>query len=102
MKRCWIAVQNRIFTLLFSTLFLLPVMPQNVSAASIRPVCLRCEYLTSPINIDTPKPRFSWKLESDGCGIRQTAYHIQVQNVDSGKTIWDSGEVASDRQLWIE
>ena len=23
---------------------------------------LRCEYLTDPLGIDTPNPRFSWKL----------------------------------------
>jgi len=36
---------------------------------------LRCEYLTDPLGIDTPHPRFSWKLLDPGKthGQKQTA-----------------------------
>lgn len=62
---------------------------------------LRVEHMSAPINIDTPTPRFSWKLESNGYRVRQTAYRIEVEDADEGKLTWDSGEVKNGRQLWI-
>ncbi|MBR0326369.1 MAG: hypothetical protein IIX09_01050, partial [Clostridia bacterium] len=46
--------------------------------------------IINPIGIDT-LPYFSWKLESDVIGQRQSAYRIVVKNGDS--TVWDSGRV---------
>jgi hypothetical protein len=34
---------------------------------------LRCEYLTNPVGLDSPRPRLSWVIESDLRGERQTA-----------------------------
>ena len=33
------------------------------SAAALRPADLRCEYLVSPLGIDVPQPRLSWRME---------------------------------------
>ncbi len=58
---------------------------------------LRCEYLIDPIGIDSPAPRLSWELGTGSPtrrGARQSAYRIVVTR-DDGKTLWDSGRVAS-------
>lgn len=57
---------------------------------------LRCEYAANPLGIDTPRPRFSWRLDHDERGQAQTAYHILVASSldllasDMGD-LWDSG-----------
>ncbi|MES1185400.1 MAG: family 78 glycoside hydrolase catalytic domain [Myxococcales bacterium] len=63
-------------------------------------VGLRCEYLTDPLGIDTPKPRLSWALDSKDRNQSQTAYQVVVAGSD-GATVWDSGKVASAQQLHI-
>src|SRR5215475_5349444 len=42
--------------------------------ASLTAVDLRCEYLTSPLGLDEPQPRLSWRLESSDRGEWQSAY----------------------------
>ncbi|HAS84247.1 MAG TPA: hypothetical protein DCS43_16615 [Verrucomicrobia bacterium] len=64
---------------------------------------LRCEYLANPLGVDTPEPRFSWKLV-DSCrthGQRQTAWQVVVDGVGRGgrETLWDSGKVATDTSV---
>jgi alpha-L-rhamnosidase len=66
---------------------------------------LRCEYKADPIGIDSPSPRLGWRLESDGRGVAQTAYRIQVAR-DAAKwkkkdVLWDTGKVASDRSVHV-
>lgn len=48
----------------------------------------------SPVGLDAPQPRFSWKLKGSGEGLRQTAYQIQVS---SEALVWDSGWIDSDQ-----
>ena len=38
----------------------------------------RCEYKENPLGIDTPKPRFSWKIKALKRAAGQAAYNIQV------------------------
>ena len=72
--------------------------------SNIIPSKLTCEYAVNPLNVDVPKPRFSWILESDQRGQMQSAYQILVAgseeklNVDTGDK-WDSGKVTSDRSV---
>jgi len=54
---------------------------------------LRIEHLVSPLGLDEPSPRFTWKLASETRGERQSAYRIVVDR--SGETVWDSGKVSS-------
>jgi len=58
---------------------------------------LRCEYLVSPINIDTQYPRFSWIYESCGGDAVQQAYKLDVtttkQAMSEEKFLWTSGKV---------
>ena len=51
---------------------------------------LQVEYLTEPLGLGNPKPRFYWHAED---GITQTAYRIVCTR--GGKTVWDSGKVES-------
>lgn len=63
---------------------------------------LKCEYLTSPNNIDTFSPRFSWILESSERGQRQTRYQILVSTNESyTDTTWDSGQIFSSKTSQI-
>ncbi|HPS54002.1 MAG TPA: family 78 glycoside hydrolase catalytic domain [Sedimentisphaerales bacterium] len=68
---------------------------------------LRCEYLTNPLGIDTTQPRFSFKLQSDTAGQKQTAYQILVassqQLLDSNKAdLFDTSKVKSDNTVNIQ
>lgn len=62
---------------------------------------LRVEYMRNPIGIDTPHPRFSWEMESDEIGKKQSAYAITVEAGD-GSTVWDSGQINSDKSVGIK
>ncbi|MCF0172488.1 MAG: hypothetical protein HUJ91_01955, partial [Bacteroidales bacterium] len=58
----------------------------------------RCEWLSSPINIGTPQPRFSWEYSAtEG---HQKSYRLIVAADEKFENIlWDSGKVASDRTM---
>ncbi|MBN1126478.1 MAG: family 78 glycoside hydrolase catalytic domain, partial [Sedimentisphaerales bacterium] len=90
-----------------SFLALWMITPDILSAtdASVRPVDLRCEYLSNPLGIDVVKPRLSWRLEAvnpDNRGQRQAAYHILVRDPDKEETLWDSGWIKSDHCTNVE
>ena len=42
------------------------------------PSSLRVEHLVSPLGLDVPAPRFSWKLKGSGPAAFQTAYRLTV------------------------
>lgn len=67
-----------------------------VLGASLAPVSLRCEYLSSPLGLDEPHPRLTWRVESSERGEKQTAYQIVVAsdpNKLDSPDLWDSGKV---------
>lgn len=76
----------------------------------IFPVQLTCEYLSSPIGIDIPKPRFSWKFttaDETAFNQKQTDYRIlvsdKVRELNKDKAEWwDSGWINSDEMQLIE
>jgi len=61
---------------------------------------LRVEYLERPLAVASLQPRFSWWVEDNSAGAKQTAYQIQVRK--GSATAWDSGRVASNKQNQIE
>jgi len=68
---------------------------------------LRCEYMEHPVGIDSPNPRFSWKLNDARRGVYQKAYRLIVGesmdelNAGTGNC-WDSGITESRRTVNIE
>jgi alpha-L-rhamnosidase len=67
---------------------------------------LRVEYQTNPLGIDVPRPRLSWIIQAEGRDVMQTAYQVQVaaraDDLAAGRaTLWDSGQVASDRSVFV-
>lgn len=58
----------------------------------MKAINLKTEHLTDPLGLDAARPLLSWNCSD---GITQTAYEITAQS--SGRTVWDSGKVASSR-----
>ena len=62
-------------------------------------IALRVEYMTNPVGIDSPNPRFSWQLQDDRRGTVQTSYQVQVARTErelrASRLVWDSGKVRS-------
>ena len=56
----------------------------------MKAIRLRTEYLKDPLGIDIQKPFLFWNCDG---GKKQSAYRIVAQT--DGKTVWDSGKVAS-------
>ncbi len=81
--------------------------PWKLSAAPIparQPTSLRCDDLEHPLGDDNAKPLFSWRLQDERIGARQTAYRILVASdarklTPEAADIWDSGRVESGRSL---
>lgn len=76
-------------------LALMSVLAMNEAAAQ-RPVIrkvtqLRTEYLDDPIGIDAPRPRFTWRIESDAAGVRLQSSRIFVSS--------DSISLATGRRI---
>ncbi|MDD4009567.1 MAG: hypothetical protein PHQ67_07110, partial [Fermentimonas sp.] len=81
---------------------------------SFKPVDLQTDYLETPLGVDNPNPRFTWSIEDNRQGAKQTAYRLivgtnseKVNNIvgntpTSGSfngISWDTGVVKSDIQL---
>ncbi len=65
------------------------------------PVGLRCEYAKNPLGIGESLPRFSWKINDDRRGAKQTAYRLTVGTKPGETDVWDSGEVASHQSTQV-
>ena len=64
---------------------------------AIEPYDLRVEHLVNPLGIDTPKPRFTWKLKSQENGQRQQACVLElykIVNQAPTELIWTGGNIA--------
>ncbi|MEO7599846.1 MAG: family 78 glycoside hydrolase catalytic domain [Opitutus sp.] len=92
-----------------SSLCLLTLNPPARAAASsdrtLDVVDLRCESLVSPALIDTPAPRFSWRLESTLRGSHQTAYQLRLsaltaENRPAGPAL-ETRRITSDQSQWV-
>ena len=70
------------------------------------PSHLRCEYLDSPLGIDTARPRFSWHPMAEERGTLQAAHQLICSedraDVDAGRGgLWDSGKVSGERTAMV-
>ena len=58
---------------------------------------LRVDHLEAPIGLARVSPGFSWRIDAPGlAGLAQAAWRIVVAEGASGRTVADSGVVASD------
>jgi alpha-L-rhamnosidase len=74
--------------------------PNPMAASPLQVANGTVEHRSDPLGVDAQQPRFGWTLTSATAQQRQAAYQIVV----SGKAgvIWDSGQVASDRQVDVD
>ena len=63
----------------------------------MKAIHLRTEYLTEPLGLGIPKPRFYWHCEG---GVTQTAYQIVATR--DGEAVWDSGKVMSSSMTHVQ
>jgi hypothetical protein len=79
----------------------------GTEAGRAKPVHLTCDYLENPLAVDDERPVLGWEIVSpSGCYL-QSGYRILVASSASllaaeKADLWDSGELASDRQLQVE
>jgi alpha-L-rhamnosidase len=79
-----------------------PILLAAVTALQQAPLGvsgLRVEYLTSPVGIDAPRPRLSWRITSAQRNTEQGAYQVQVARRDH--VLWDSGRLSSDASVFV-
>lgn len=69
-----------------------PVLAEEDNVKNI--VSLKTDGLENPIGIDNLTPVFTWQMQSDEIGAKQTAYQIVVTDMD-GNVMWDSQRVES-------
>ena len=61
----------------------------------------RVQHSDRPLTIEDRHPMFSWRMESDIRGQKQTAYRITVVKESDGSQLWDTGKVESDQSVDI-
>ena len=91
------------------SLLIAPLQAQAQPSASpseerpMSPYDLRVEYLSNPLGIDMPKPRFFWKNRHPERGQRQTAFQIIVSSSRQAEDgdLWDSGKINTDYSIQI-
>ncbi|MFC8084226.1 alpha-L-rhamnosidase [Streptomyces sp. NPDC057340] len=86
----------------------MPAAPTDPAPRStLRVARTTVEYAGQPLGLDTPRPRLSWRLESDEPGRHgqsQTAYRVHVATTPgrlSDPDVWDSGRVVSGTSVQI-
>ena len=70
-----------------------PVTASKASSPAVKG--LRCEHRVDPAGMDVQNPRFSWWMESNERGQKQTAYRVIVDDV------WDSGKVNGEQSIGV-
>lgn len=75
--------------------------PIPTEGDDLRVVALRTERRTDPIGIDEPRPRLSWRIDSERPDVEQVGYRVQVATSPKfdGHVIWDTSDRAGPEQL---
>ena len=91
---------------LVSALLIAMLFPLGAAHAQpfCEPVKLGCEYMENPLGIDAPHPRFTWQLQDNRSGARQTAYQLFVgtDSIEVSKAkgiVWQTAKIAGAKQL---
>ena len=76
----------------------------GANGQSVRLTGLQSDHLETPIGIDNPAPRLSWRIDDCRQGAKQTSYRVLVDKdsmkVVNGKAdIWDTGKINSGDML---
>ena len=82
---------------ILSTLPLLLAGTLAFAATSIKD--FRVQHADTPISVEDRHPVFSWKMESDVRGQKQTAYQLSVIREVDGSELWNTGRVESARSV---
>ena len=83
---------------------LLQLISQTATGQVLQVTDLKTEHLDNPIGMDTPNPRFSWKVLSDQDGMNQKTFQLLV-GTDSAQiaqgrgNVWSSGIIESDHVM---
>lgn len=62
---------------------------------------IRIEDQLNPMGMETERPVLSWELCSDEQDVFQKSYQLRIFEEDSGKAVWDTGVVSSNRSTGI-
>lgn len=84
-------VSNKIKCISFIWLLLFPTTVWGATSL----VNLKVQNTTEPLTIEDKHPLFSWQMQSDITGQKQTAYQITVVRESDGHTVWNSYKVES-------
>ena len=88
----------KLFIVLLSCMLTFQLPAQKTSLSD-----LSCEHKVNPTGVDAPKPRFSWKLNSQERNVLQTAYSLRVSSTPnfSKDRVWETGKVTSGESVLI-
>lgn len=87
---------------LFLSLYVWVFTPAVKAATPGDPADLKCEYLVRPIGIDAKQPRFTWRMEDNRPGAKQTAYQVYVSADSSSlEKGWKSAKSATSANIAV-
>jgi alpha-L-rhamnosidase len=102
MKFLAILFQNKLMQVFL--FFLLMIAQYKASAQKLKINEPKIEYQTNPLNIEVPKPRFSWKIYGEARNTKQVSYEIKVsagKDISVKNVIWHSHNKFSDESNHI-
>lgn len=56
----------------------------------------------APLGMDVKHPVFSWKMQSESRGVRQSKFRITVQETKEESLVWDTGICEHERSIGVE
>lgn len=60
---------------------------------------LRTNSRTTPMGLDSPRPRFTWKIAATESDVVQSSYELEVSDLtDFATTVWSTGRVTTEGQ----
>jgi len=97
-----ISINFRRKVFLFSCLLFLLGSAYSFAQTACMTKDLKTEYLKNPIGLDATNPRFTWHLEDNRNGAKQTAYQLLIGTdslLTSKGIVWNSGKLNSASNL---
>lgn len=99
-------LQSKTTLILFSTLLFVLYLSNKRNHSKAKVQNLQCEYLETPIGIDSEAPRFRWILKSDRNATMQKGFYLAVGTdslaVSKGKgTMWEFNDENNSQSLSI-